>query len=98
MKLLGGSGKRRPSSSSSSCWLTYRCPPGPRGIGLHTAAACYAAGAAGVVLDMQLALTRESPLPEVAKATIACMDRSETVCLGAEIGEAYRVYARPGLT
>ncbi len=34
------------------------------GIGLHTAAACVAAGAAGVVLDNQLLLTRESPLPE----------------------------------
>ncbi|MDH3285204.1 MAG: nitronate monooxygenase, partial [Acidobacteriota bacterium] len=30
------------------------------GIGTHTAAACAAAGAAGVVLDAQLALTRES--------------------------------------
>ena len=35
------------------------------GIGLHTAAACYAAGAAGVVLDSQIALARaraEEPL------------------------------------
>lgn len=33
------------------------------GIGINTAAACYVAGAAGVVLDSQLLLTRESPLP-----------------------------------
>ena len=66
------------------------------GIGLHTAAACYAAGAAGVVLDTQLALTRESPLPETAKTKIAAMDGSETVCLGNEIGEIYRVCSRLG--
>ncbi len=67
------------------------------GIGLHTAAACYAAGAAGVVLDMQLALTRESALPETVKTVIAHMDGSETICLGNEIGRACRVYSRSGL-
>jgi acyl transferase domain-containing protein/NAD(P)H-dependent flavin oxidoreductase YrpB (nitropropane dioxygenase family)/NAD(P)-dependent dehydrogenase (short-subunit alcohol dehydrogenase family) len=67
------------------------------GIGLHTAAACYAAGAAGVVLDAQLTLTRESQLPEATKAAIAAMDGSETVCLGGELGRIYRGYARPGL-
>jgi len=67
------------------------------GIGLHTAAACYAAGAAGVVLDAQLVLTRESPLPEATKAIIAAMDGSETTRLGTELGEACHVYNRPGL-
>jgi len=67
------------------------------GIGLHTAAACYTAGAAGVVLDAQLALTRESILPEPVKASIARMDGSETRCLGSELGEPYRMYTRPGL-
>lgn len=67
------------------------------GIGLHTAAACYTAGAAGVVLDAQLALTRESVLPEPVKASIARMDGSETRCLGSELGESYRMYTRPGL-
>jgi acyl transferase domain-containing protein/NAD(P)H-dependent flavin oxidoreductase YrpB (nitropropane dioxygenase family) len=66
------------------------------GIGLHTAAACHAAGAAGVVLDVQLALTRESPLPETVKSILARLDGGETTVLGAEIGEAYRFYARPG--
>src|SRR5262249_19187498 len=68
------------------------------GIGFHTAAACYSAGAAGVVLDAQLALTRESSLPEVVKASIARMDGSETHCLGGELGDYYRVYSRPGLS
>jgi acyl transferase domain-containing protein/NAD(P)H-dependent flavin oxidoreductase YrpB (nitropropane dioxygenase family) len=67
------------------------------GIGLHTAAAVYAAGAAGVVLDAQLALTRESPLPEEPRQRIRGMDGSETLCLGEELGAACRVFAQPNL-
>jgi len=67
------------------------------GIGLHTAAACYAAGAAGVVLDSQLTLTRESPLPETIKTKITAMDGNETICIGEEIGECYRVCSRMGM-
>ena len=66
------------------------------GIGMHTAPACAAAGAAGIILDHQLALTRESPLNEWIKARIASMDGSETICLGEQLGEMYRVYFRPG--
>jgi acyl transferase domain-containing protein/NAD(P)H-dependent flavin oxidoreductase YrpB (nitropropane dioxygenase family)/NAD(P)-dependent dehydrogenase (short-subunit alcohol dehydrogenase family) len=66
------------------------------GIGLHTAAACKAAGAAGVVLDAQLALTRESALPVMAKNCISRMDGSETVSLGQNLGSPYRVYMQPG--
>ncbi len=66
------------------------------GVGLHTAAACAAAGAAGVVLDWQLALTRESPLSQLIRSRIALMDGSETVCLGEELGESYRLYFRLG--
>src|SRR5713101_1392212 len=47
------------------------------GIGLHTAAGCAAAGAAGVILDSQLALTRESPLGETVRSRITSMDGSE---------------------
>jgi len=67
------------------------------GIGLHTAAACRAAGAAGVILGSQLLLTRESPLPETTKAVIARLDGSETALLGEELGDPHRVYARPRL-
>jgi len=67
------------------------------GIGLHTSAACYVAGAAGVVLDSQLALTRESSLPTPVRDIIARMDGSETTCLGNELGAPCRVYARPRL-
>ncbi|MCB0077972.1 MAG: SDR family oxidoreductase [Anaerolineales bacterium] len=65
------------------------------GIGLHTAAACHVAGAAGVVLDAQLALTRESTLPTAVKAAIRRMDGSETALLGAELNRPFRLYTRP---
>jgi acyl transferase domain-containing protein/NAD(P)H-dependent flavin oxidoreductase YrpB (nitropropane dioxygenase family)/NAD(P)-dependent dehydrogenase (short-subunit alcohol dehydrogenase family) len=67
------------------------------GIGLHTAAACYVGGAAGVVLDAQLLLTRESSLPAELKSKVARMDGSETILLGQQVGCAYRLYNRPGL-
>ena len=67
------------------------------GIGLHTAGACYAAGAAGVVLDWQLALSKESALSEAVRARLALVDGSETICLGNALGETYRIFARPGL-
>ena len=67
------------------------------GIGLHTAAAARVAGAAGVLLDSQLLLTRESPLPDSVRSLIATMDGSETVVVGSGIGAPLRVYVRPGL-
>jgi acyl transferase domain-containing protein/NAD(P)H-dependent flavin oxidoreductase YrpB (nitropropane dioxygenase family)/NAD(P)-dependent dehydrogenase (short-subunit alcohol dehydrogenase family) len=67
------------------------------GIGLHSAAACAVAGAAGVVLDSQLALTRESRLPGEVKSAIASMDGSETMCLGSEVERLFRAYTRPRL-
>jgi acyl transferase domain-containing protein/NAD(P)H-dependent flavin oxidoreductase YrpB (nitropropane dioxygenase family)/NAD(P)-dependent dehydrogenase (short-subunit alcohol dehydrogenase family) len=68
------------------------------GIGLHSAAACYAAGAAGVVLDLQLALVRESPLPAKAKGVIARLDGAETICLRGAGTKSCRIYCRPDLT
>ena len=44
------------------------------GIGLNTAAACKVGGAAGVVLDWQLALCEESELPDDVKARVSRMD------------------------
>jgi acyl transferase domain-containing protein/NAD(P)H-dependent flavin oxidoreductase YrpB (nitropropane dioxygenase family) len=65
------------------------------GIGIHSAAACLAAGAAGVVLDWQLALCEEAELPDAIKTSVAAMDGSETAILGQDCGIRYRVYARP---
>lgn len=68
------------------------------GVGLHTAGACYAAGADGVVLDSQLLLARDSSAPETVKALLSRPDVGGTVCLGANLGLAFRTYARPGLS
>src|SRR5437899_6851251 len=64
------------------------------GIGLHTAAGAVAGGAAGVVLDAQLALTSEAveSLPADVVAAIGAMDGSETAVVG-----EHRVYTRPDL-
>ncbi|MBP3957468.1 acyltransferase domain-containing protein [Gemmata sp. G18] len=65
------------------------------GIGANTAAACAAGGARGGVLDSQVLLTRETPLREAARKRITGLDGSETLVLGAKLGEGYRIYARP---
>ncbi|MGH3786766.1 MAG: SDR family NAD(P)-dependent oxidoreductase [Pseudonocardiaceae bacterium] len=62
------------------------------GIGPHTAAAAVAGGAAGVVLDAQLALVAEADLPSEVAAAIRTMDGSETTIVG-----DHRLYARPDL-
>lgn len=65
------------------------------GIGPHTAAAAVAGGAAGVLLDVQLALTAEGEpgLPAEVVDALRAMDGSET-----RLADGHRVYARPGLT
>ncbi|HET7767695.1 MAG TPA: nitronate monooxygenase, partial [Chloroflexota bacterium] len=67
------------------------------GVGRHTIAACRVAGAAGVMLDSQVLLLRESPLPAALKERIAAMDGSETADLGGAAGARFRAYARPDL-
>ncbi|MEV2210270.1 SDR family NAD(P)-dependent oxidoreductase [Streptomyces sp. NPDC050997] len=61
------------------------------GIGPRTAAAAVAGGAAGVVLDSQLALLKESGLPEAAAAALRSMDGSETTLVA-----GHRVLRRRG--
>ncbi|MEW2118097.1 SDR family NAD(P)-dependent oxidoreductase [Streptomyces sp. NPDC005474] len=61
------------------------------GIGPRTAAASVAGGAAGVVLDSQLALLAESSLPEATAAALRSMDGSETVVVA-----GHRVLHRRG--
>lgn len=68
------------------------------GIGPHSAAACLAAGAAGVVLDDQLWLMPESPLPPPWKTALKALNGSETVVLGERLGATVRVLSRPGFT
>jgi len=65
---------------------------GQGGVGVHTAAACIAGGAIGVVIDSQLALVRESSLPAAIKAAIHAMDASDTTVIA-----GHRVLLRPDL-
>jgi acyl transferase domain-containing protein/NAD(P)H-dependent flavin oxidoreductase YrpB (nitropropane dioxygenase family) len=67
------------------------------GIGANTAAACLLAGAAGVVLDAQLLLLRESPLSDDLRQRVAAFDGSETALVGERLGATYRVYSLLGL-
>ncbi|MCP2335772.1 type I polyketide synthase [Actinomadura rupiterrae] len=62
------------------------------GIGPHTAAAAVAGGAAGVVLDVQLALVRECELPRDVADALRAMDGGETRVTG-----GHRIYTRPDL-
>lgn len=64
------------------------------GIGPHTAAAAVAGGAAGVLLDAQLALTAEGEeaLPAEVASALRAMDGSETRLL-----DGHRVFTRPDL-
>src|SRR5262249_25239998 len=66
------------------------------GVGLNTAAACLAAGAARGVLAAQLLLARESPLGECARSRLAAFGGSETTCVGERLGVPYRIFSRPG--
>ncbi|MGQ0700764.1 MAG: SDR family NAD(P)-dependent oxidoreductase [Panacagrimonas sp.] len=66
------------------------------GIGVRAAAACRAAGAAGVVLDDCLLLMAESPLPAATQAELARLNGAECKLLGELLGQPCRVFARPG--
>ena len=67
------------------------------GVGMHTGAACFAAGAAGVVLDNQLLLLRESALKDTLQPIAKNLVGNETVALG-DPGEGlyFRILERPG--
>jgi acyl transferase domain-containing protein/NAD(P)H-dependent flavin oxidoreductase YrpB (nitropropane dioxygenase family) len=66
------------------------------GIGPHTAAACHAVGAAGVMLDDQLWLMPESPMPRAWQSLLGHINGSEAAVLGERLGHSLRVLTRPG--
>ncbi len=66
------------------------------GIGIHTAAACRAAGAAGVFLDDQLWLMPESPLTVQMRGYLKNLNGQEAIIVGERLGQSYRVLSRPG--
>lgn len=67
------------------------------GIGIHNAAACRAVGAAGVVLDDQLWLMPESPLPANWQSFFGRLSGQETILVGERLGAGCRILSRPGL-
>ncbi len=66
------------------------------GIGPSSAAACQAGGAVGVVLDDQLWLMPESPLPAAWQQVLRMLNGSETVLRGELTRAPVRVLWRPG--
>ena len=69
------------------------------GVGIHTAAACYAVGAAGAVLDNQMLLLTESALKESLRPVIGKLVGNEAVAVGDPLTCAYyRILERPNLT
>ena len=68
------------------------------GIGIHTAAACRAAGAAGVVLDDQLWLMAESPLKSEFQRFFLGLSAQEAIVVGERLKASCRVLSRPGFS
>src|SRR5262249_8581206 len=68
------------------------------GIGPNTAAACHAAGAAGVVLDDQLWLMPESPFPSTWQSSLSHINGSEALVVGERLGKPVRILIRPDCT
>ena len=66
------------------------------GIGLHTAAGATVAGAAGVVLDVHLALTEDSTFDPSLKDFLRGLGFPATVTLAEHTGKPLRVYSRVG--
>ncbi len=66
------------------------------GVGLHTGAGIFAAGAAGVVMDSQLYLAKEAPLPENFRQQIRTLAENDTIVVGEPLGLATRFFAKPG--
>ncbi|HRZ06549.1 MAG TPA: beta-ketoacyl synthase, partial [Candidatus Competibacteraceae bacterium] len=65
-------------------------------VGRHGAAACHAIGAAGVVIDDQALLLRESPVRESLAPLLSTLVGNETVALGDPAqGRYFRVLDRP---
>lgn len=66
------------------------------GIGIHTVAACRAAGAGGVILDDQLLLMPESPLPGEWQRHLGNLNGTEAMVIGERLNASCRVLSRPG--
>ncbi|MHA2232820.1 MAG: nitronate monooxygenase, partial [Candidatus Hodarchaeales archaeon] len=66
------------------------------GIGLYTAASAFVGGASAIVLDGQLYLTSESPIPSSTKEFLSKIEETDTVVLGESTSRPYRVFGKLG--
>ena len=66
------------------------------GVGLRTAAGCWACGARGFVLDWQLSLLRESALSDGMKDRVRKMDGRESGAFGRSCGDLHRLMVPGG--
>jgi acyl transferase domain-containing protein/NAD(P)H-dependent flavin oxidoreductase YrpB (nitropropane dioxygenase family)/NAD(P)-dependent dehydrogenase (short-subunit alcohol dehydrogenase family) len=65
------------------------------GVGEHGAAACRAGGGAGVVLDDQVLLMPESPLPDAWRVLISRADGTDSLMLGEHLDLRCRIFGHP---
>ncbi len=66
------------------------------GVGWHTAAGLFAAGANGVVLDNQLYLTSQAPVGRRFKEMLAKIEENDSTVLGRTLGCQYRFFSKLG--
>ncbi|WP_372604196.1 SDR family NAD(P)-dependent oxidoreductase, partial [Actibacterium sp.] len=67
------------------------------GLGLHSSAAARAGGAAGIVLDDQLLMVRESGLAEFARTHLSRFTGIETGMIEIDETRRWRLFEQPGL-
>ena len=66
------------------------------GVGWHTAAGLFAAGASGVVLDNQLYLTSQAPVAAAFQNTITKIEENDSVVVGGTLDAPYRFFSKLG--
>ena len=66
------------------------------GVGFHTAAGIFAAGASGIVLDNQLYLTDEAPLSPNFKELLGGIKEGDSTVIGDALEIKYRFFAKLG--
>ncbi|MCG8472226.1 MAG: acyltransferase domain-containing protein, partial [Desulfobacterales bacterium] len=64
------------------------------GVGFHTGAGLFAAGASGVVLDSQLYLTDEAPVAEAFRDQLKKMEEFDSVSIGRTLPFRFRFFSK----
>ncbi len=66
------------------------------GVGMHTSAGMFAAGASGIVLDNQLYLADDCPVTDNFKALIRTLDEGDSAIVGRYMGVSYSFFKKLG--